>query len=274
MSATERRCRKAYNGAKEGMKEMILKSGGKISHFAIGVGSLVLFLAALCFWAVIDNNSVGTESQAVQIVSERISIQQPSLIDYSRIDKNAELRDLMKTRKSQYGVDAGVDMIAKSEETLKVGNSVVPMKEIVNKIRLNQLQVIQDGLSLPTEPHPDDAYGIYVVKPGDSIWKIHYNLLRGYFEQQGVKLAWWSDEPLRNGKSSGVARILKYSESMVSIYNVKERKVETNLNHLETDSKIAVFNITQTLERFRQIDYQHLNSVRFNGKNLIIPAER
>ena len=250
------------------------KLGGKKSAVVIGLGSLVLFLAALCFWAVIDKNYGRTQLPVAPPAPERIPIRQSPVIDYNRIDKNAELRDLMKSRKAQYGMDAGVDMIAKPDETLKVGNSVVPMKEIVNKIRLDQLRVVSDDPLPSDEVHSDDAYGIYVVRPGDSIWKIHYHLLQGFFEQKGISIPWWSDEPLRNGKSSGVARILKYSESMVSIYNIKERKVETDLNHLEPNNKIAVFNIAQTLGRFQQIDYQQINRVRFDGKELRIPGGR
>jgi len=256
------------------MKDMIGKWKGKKPVFVIGGGALVLFVAALGFWAVIDNNRGGTQSVAAPPVPERIPIRQIPVIDYNQIDKNAELRELMKNRKAQYGMDAGVDMIAKPGETVKVGNVEVPMKEIVNKIRLNQLQVVSGDPQPSAEIHSDDAFGIYVVRPGDSIWKIHYRLLQGFFEQRGISVPWWSDEPLRSGKSSGVARILKYSESMVSIYNVRERKIETDLNHLESDSKIAVFNIAKTLERFQQIDYQQINRVRFDGKKLLIPGER
>ena len=70
-----------------------------------------------------------------------------------------------------------------------------------------------------------------------------------------------------------MGRILKFSETMVSIYNVKERKLETDLNLLLPDSKIAVFNIGQTLDLLKQIDYRHVDRVRLDGKNLWIPAE-
>lgn len=256
------------------MKDMIGKWKENKPVLFVGLGSLALFSVALCSWVVIDKNRGTTSSVVGQPMPERIPIRQTPVIDYNRIDKNAELRDLMKSRKSQYGMNSGVDMIAKADETVKVGNSVVPMKDIVHKIRLNQLQVVSGNPLPPPEVHPGDDYGIYVVRPGDSIWKIHYRLLQGFFEQKGVSLPWWSDEPMRNGKSSGIARILKYSESMVSIYNVKENRVETNLNHLEPDSKIAVFNIAQTLERLQQIDYQQINRVRFDGKKLLIPGER
>ena len=234
---------------------------------------LAVLLAALWFWAVNDKAIFKPQSQVAQPVPEHVPIHQPPVIDYSQIDKNAELQALMKSRKNESGVDSGVDMIAKSDETLKVGDAVVPMKEILDKIRLNQRKITEADLAAPLDQHSGDLYGIYVVKPGDSIWKIHFKMLRGYFLKKGISLSYWSDEPKRNGNSSGVGRILKFSETMVSIYNVKERKLETDLNLLQPLSKIAVFNIGQTLDLFKQIDYRQVNRVRFDGKNLWIPAE-
>ena len=256
------------------MTERKPKPGRGLSGAAKGVVFLVVFLAALLFWILYDTNPFKTQALVEQPMPERRPVHQSPVIDYSQIDKNAELQALMKSRKTEYGVDSGLDMIAKPEETLKVGDAVVPMKEILDKIRLNNRQVTENDLAVPRDQQSADVYGIYVVKPGDSIWKIHFNLLRGYFRQKEIVLSKWSDEPLKTGKSSGVGKILKFSESMVSIYNVKERKLETDLNQLQPLSKIAVFNIGQTLDMFKQIDYQQMDRVRFDGKNLWIPAEQ
>jgi hypothetical protein len=250
------------------------KPGRRISGVtAVGV-ILATFLAAIWFWSAIDKYPFKTQSQVAQSTPERIPIHQSPVIDYSQIDKNPELQALMKSRKSEYGVDSGVDMIARPEETLKIGEAVVPMKEILDKIRLNQREVTDADLSVPLDQQPVDGYGIYVVKPGDSIWKIHFNLLKDYFLQKGIVLSRWSDEPRSSGKSSGVGRILKFSETMVSIYNVKDRKLETDLDQLQPLSKIAVFNIGKTLDLFSRIDYRQVDDIRFDGKNLWIPAEQ
>jgi hypothetical protein len=254
------------------MTEEIPKSGQGMPGVAKGVVFLAVFLAALWLWIVKDKDLFETQSQVEQPAPVRRPVY-PPVIDFSQIGKNTELQALMKSRKTEYGVDSGVDVIAKSEETLKVGDAVVPMKEILDKIRLNQREITEEDLAVPLDQKYADVYGIHVVKPGDSIWKIHFNLLRGYFLLKGIVLSRWSDEPLRTGKSSGVARILKFSESMVSIYNVKERKLEKDLNSLQPNSKIAVFNIGQTLDLFKQIDYRHVDRVRFDGKNLWIPSE-
>ncbi|MBI5592188.1 MAG: hypothetical protein HY881_17115 [Deltaproteobacteria bacterium] len=255
------------------MTEEKPKSGRSFSGVSKGVVFLAIFLAVLGFWFVKDKVFFETQPQIELPAPVRGRIY-PPVIDYSQIHKDGELQDLMKSRKTEYGVDSGVDMIAKPEETLKVGDAVVPMKEILDKIRLNQRQVTEADLAAPLDQRPADVYGIHVVKPGDSIWKIHFNLLKGYFAQKGIVLSRWADEPVRTGKSSGVGRILKFSETMVSIYNVKERKLETNLNLLQPDSKIAVFNIGQALDLFKQIDYRQVNRVRFDGKNLWVPAEQ
>lgn len=256
------------------MTEKKPKSGRDLSGVAKVVVFLTIFLLAFWVWTIIDINPYKTRMQVGKPEPERMPIYQSPVIDYSQIDKNAELQALMKSRKTEHGVDSGVDMIAKPEETLKIGEAVVPMKEILDKIRLNNRQVTENDLAVPRDQRSADVYGIYVVKPGDNIWKIHFNLLRGFFLQKGIVLSQWSDEPRKTGKSSGVGRILKFSESMVSIYNIKERKLETDLNQLQPLSKIAVFNIGKTLDLFRQIDYQQVDHVRFDGKNLWIPAEQ
>ena len=254
------------------MTEKKPEPGQSVSNVAKGVVFLALVLAVLWFWTGKEDALIETRSQVEMPAPVRRPIH-PPVIDYGQIDKNAELQALMKSRKMEYGVDSGVDMIAKPEETLKVGDSVVPMKEILDKIRLNQRQITEADLAAPLDQGASDVYGIHVVRPGDSIWNIHFNLLKGYFHQKGIPLSRWSDEPLRTGKSSGVGRILKFSEAMVSIYNVKERKLETDLNLLQPLTKIAVFNIGQALDLFKQIDYRQVDRVRFDGKNLWVPAE-
>ena len=235
------------------MTEKKPKPGRSSSGVAKGVVFLAVFLAALWFWTEKDKDHFEAQTQVEQPAPVRRPIYPPPVIDYSQIDKNAELQALMKSRKTEYGVDSGVDMIAKPEETLKVGDAVVPMKEILDKIRLNQRVITETDLAVPLDQRSADVYGIYVVKPGDNIWKIHFNLLRGYFLQKGIVISRWSDQPMRTGKSSGVGRILKFSETMVSIYNVKERKLETDLNLLQPNSKIAVFNIGQALDLFSKV---------------------
>ena len=44
-----------------------------------------------------------------------------------------------------------------------------------------------------------DAYGIYVVKPNDNIWNIHFQFLKEYFTHKGIMLSPVADEPAGGG---------------------------------------------------------------------------
>ncbi|MEE4359479.1 MAG: PCRF domain-containing protein [Desulfococcaceae bacterium] len=117
-----------------------------------------------------------------------------------------------------------------------------------------------------------DVYGIYVVRKGDNVWNIHFSFLREYFENKAIRISAAADEPIRPGLSSGVGRILKFSENMVYIYNLREKKLEPDLNIIHPLSKIVVFNMGQAFEMLRQLDYSNIHRIRFDGENLWIPA--
>ncbi len=68
------------------------------------------------------------------------------------------------------------------------------------------------------------TYGVYVVQPGDNIWNIHFRMLKEYYARKGIRLGHNADEPESSGLSSGVGKILKFSEAMVIIYNLKEKR--------------------------------------------------
>jgi len=239
-------------------------------------GVVLLGVLIACLWLKLlskDQSHPETVRIAPQPVIERIPIQSPQMMDYNQIQKNPELQSLIEKRKKEYGIDTAVDMIAKPDETLKVGNEVVPMKEILDKIRLNKRDVTENDLTNSRSQKSTDAYGIYVVQPGDNIWDIHYRILRGFFAKKGITLPRWADQPKRNGKSSGIGKILKFSETMVFIYNIHERNLETDLNLIRPLSKIAIFNMDQVLGLLDQIDYQNVDHIQFDGKNLWMPAQ-
>ena len=82
-----------------------------------------------------------------------------------------------------------------------------------------------------------------MVRAGDNIWNIHFRFLRAYFNLRNIGLAPMSDEPDAHGFSSGVGKILKFSENMVYIYNLREKKLDVDLNMLQPLSKIVIFNM-------------------------------
>ena len=73
-------------------------------------------------------------------------------IDYNKIKKDREIRALMQKRKKRFGLDKGVDIIIKSNESIKVGTITVPMKEILDKIRLKKGDLITEDLMLKPLP--------------------------------------------------------------------------------------------------------------------------
>jgi hypothetical protein len=123
---------------------------------------------------------------------------------------------------------------------------------------------------LSDEPAP--LFGIHVVRPGNNIWNIHFRFLREYFGARDIRIAPGSDRPDERGVSSGVGRILKFSETMVYIYNLRERRMETNLDLIHPRSKIVVFNLSEAFDLLGRIDAENIRGLRFDGETLWIPA--
>lgn len=206
-------------------------------------------------------------------------------IDYNKIEPVGEMRALMQKRKERFGLDKGVDIIIKANESIKIGMITVSMKEILDKIRLKRGGLIIEDLMLkplPTISHQVpkeiseefEAYGIYVVRENDNIWNIHFSFMKDYFQHKGVLLEPQSDEPDKQGVSSGMGKILKFSEHMVYIYNIKERKLDIELDLLYPLSKIVIFNMGEVFSLLDQIDYERVNQIQYDGETIWIPAEQ
>ena len=197
------------------------------------------------------------------------------VIDYNKLDKDQKLKDLMQERKAKYGLKKGIDIITKSDESIKIGESTVPMQEILDEIRLKLGDIIEKDLKSGRTGSGGGTkeFGIYVVQPGNNIWNIHFKFLKDYFDHKGVALAPLSDEPGQAGQSSGVGKLLKFSENTVQIYNIKEHKLDMNLNLIIPLSKIVVYNMEQIFALLDLIDYEKVNRIQFDGETLWIPAE-
>ncbi|SHK10120.1 hypothetical protein SAMN02745216_02869 [Desulfatibacillum alkenivorans DSM 16219] len=273
------------------------------------------------------------------------------VIDYNKVDgqgdQDQDMANLMDERKAKYGVDQSLDMIVNEDESIKVGEYTVSMKEIMDDVKLSRGEIVVDeinpdgkgGLRMAqNKPVADGAgqgraesattadgagqdraqnataaeaqeanlrqggtaskeaggarastgsgspakpaaapkgraeFGVYVVQPGDNIWNIHFKLLDEFFAHQGVRLSPLADEPSNNGFSSGVGKILKFSENMVAIYNLKTRQVDQDLNMIQPLSKVVVYNMTHVFDLLRQIDYSQVNMIQFDGDTLWLPV--
>ncbi len=307
-----------------------------------------------------------------------------TVIHYNTQENDDTFQARLAKRKADFGLNEGVDIIAKPGETLKIGDSVVPMQEILDKIRLEKGDIVEKDLAdassldaadiqkgrmlakldtmqkryaelekkiedptvdpndeanaktakeydnlketlstydsykqlaheieqlqdkttmddadsqetlidqiadlkvalkrvendLRNRVFPDErseAYGVYVVQPMDNIWNIHFKFLKEYFAHRGISLTPLSDEPNDRGISSGIGKLLKFSESMVYIYNLRERRLDMDLNLIQPLTKIVIFNMGQVFSMLAQIDYTNVNRIQFDGETLWIPAEQ
>ena len=198
----------------------------------------------------------------------------PRVIELVRMAEDEELQALMAERKSQFSVGDSLDAIARSDEEVRIGEHVISMRELQERIKLRQGEIAEQPLGPDGRPLPDriEMFGLHVVQPGDNLWNIHFRLLQDYFRLKNVAISPRADEPVAGGFSSGVGKLLKFSENMVHIYNLKERTFSTDLNLIEPRSKIVVYNMTHVFGLLDQIDYGQINRIQFDGDTLWLPS--
>jgi len=248
---------------------------GKTAIIAGCAAIAVLVIAGLIYMAVVRDDK---EKPAHAVIKAKIPPKSGSVIDFGKLEKESELDKTMQARKEEYGVKDSVDMIVKSDESIKVGGNTVSMEEIIDKVRLKKGGFIEKDLEWgkDSENRPGknkEGFGIYVVQPGDNIWNIHFRLLKEFFEKRGVELPPLSDESGKNGASSGVGRILKFSENMVYIFNLESRRLETNIHLIHSLSKVVVYRMDEVFALLDQIDFGKVSNIRFDGETLWIPSE-
>jgi hypothetical protein len=253
------------------MPRMPAERSNKVFGIIVIIIIVIAFAAGLRLWLKQDSER---DTQKVP-AKAHIPAKDRPVIDYNKIEKDKELKALMQKRKAQYGVEKGIDIITKSDESFRIGDTTIPMQEILDKIRLKSGDIVERDLKAKSVDSKEKikAFGIYVVQAGDNIWNIHFNFLRDYFDHKGATLSPLADEPIR-GKSSGVGKLLKFSENMVYIYNIKDRKLDVDINLITPLSKVVVYNMNQVFALLDLIDYEHVNRIQFDGETLWIPAKQ
>jgi len=244
----------------------------KNTRFVV-IGTVVVSVTVLCGWLWLTRGPETVTDNLPEKV--HLSVKHEPVINYNKLERDDELKALMQQRKSEYNVTKGIDIIVKPNESLKVGDTTVSMQEIIDKIHLKHGDIIEKNIETDgIDPKGKmEVYGIYVVKPEDNIWNIHYKFLKDYFAHKDISLSPVSDEPDRHGFSSGVGKLLKFSENIVHIYNIKDRKLDIELNLILPLNKIIVYNMEQIFALLDQIDYEHVKHIQFDGETLWIPAE-
>lgn len=216
----------------------------------------------------------------------------PKVIDYGKVQDKSDLSlgEMILKRKKEFGLDKSVDMVVKSEESIRIGQETVPLRDILAAIETQSKdrparpgsrpqvggRIVEEDLSKTSRAAPPaikrsiNYYGVHVVRPGDNLWDIHFAFLREYFSHRGIEISPLADES-RAGPSTGVARILKYAETMVHIFNLKTKRLDHDLNLLEPYEKVVIFNLTR-LDRFLgTLTADQLPKVRFDGRDLYLP---
>ncbi len=215
-----------------------------------------------------------TEEQDI-VVQRTIEDVPPPVMDFKDVDdKGKPLRQLMEERKKALGLDKSLDMIVRSDETIKIGEHRVAMRDILEKAFIDKGRVFEEqiGDSGQIQPEKLKEYGIYVVQPGDNIWNIHFNILKEYYQSKDIRLDPSADEPREDGSSTGIGKILKFSETMVIIYNLIDKEIQTNIDLIQPLSKIVVYNMEEVFSLLEEINYKNVNRIQFDGKTIWIPA--
>ncbi|MFO7883358.1 MAG: hypothetical protein R6U68_00925 [Desulfobacteraceae bacterium] len=179
-----------------------------------------------------------------------------------------------RVREKELGIENSFDMIVESDEQFKIGEITISMRDIVEKSFLREKKIFEEKIneSGKTKPGKIEKYGIYIVKPGDNLWNIHFDLIKEYYRSRGLTLPDNADEPLENNASSGVGKILKFSEKLVTIYNTIENRVDDDINLLEPLSKIVVYNMNEVFALLKKINYKNMDKIRFDGETIWIAA--
>lgn len=198
-----------------------------------------------------------------------------AVIDYGKLASDKDLQSLMDQRKEDYDVGEGIDIIARSDEMVQIGDTTVSMKELQQQIQLKLGEIAEETLGPDGQPvvTAPESYGIYIVQRGDNIWNIHFRFLKDYFSRRNITLSPVADEPVQQGYSSGIGKLLKFSENMVYIYNIKDRQFSENLNLIEPQSKIVIYKMDRVFAFLEQVDYSNINRLQFDGDTLWVPAE-
>ncbi|MCG8688564.1 MAG: hypothetical protein MI892_27085 [Desulfobacterales bacterium] len=224
------------------------------------------------------NNNV-TESDQEPAANKEVVVGEISKepdIDFNDLEEEGSLKTMMTDRKESLGIKKSLDMIVKSNESFTVGENTVSMQRILEKAFTKKGEVFQEELdeSGAVKPVQIKEYGIYVVQPGDNIWNIHFEILKEYYTAKGITVEEKADEPGNSGMSSGVGKILKFSETMVIIYNLMENQVTDDINIIEPLSKVVVYNMDAVFSLLEEINYDNVDRLQFDGKNIWIPAKK
>ncbi|MCP3898320.1 MAG: hypothetical protein GY707_01150, partial [Desulfobacteraceae bacterium] len=157
--------------------------------FKIIIGIIVIICTVIIIVFVINKKEQSDIS--IQSVQQKPSIQKkitaepepapaPSpkpVINYNELEKNEVLKKTMQQRKKKYDIKNSLDLIVSSNEIFMIKNYEISMAEVLKSAALKRGDVVEESIGNDEKNKDIKQYGIYVVKPGDNIWNIHFNIL-------------------------------------------------------------------------------------------------
>jgi len=230
---------------------------------------IVLAAAGAVMWLARQPDEQAAPDQTKPAAEQApLKVKGQPVIEYADEGQN----QLMEDRKAALGIRDGLDMIVKEGESIKVGDRTVSVKEISDSIQAREGGITEKDL-VRADGSGAGAYGIYIVQPGDNIWNIHFKLLKAYLASKNIDLANESDEPDRSGYSSGIGKLLKFSEKVVYIYNIHDRQLSSDIHLIKPLTKIVVYKMDRVFDLLDQLDDHNAGRIRFDGENIWIPAD-
>ncbi|MCB2191439.1 MAG: hypothetical protein KQI62_07735 [Deltaproteobacteria bacterium] len=272
------------------MSEQINRPGGKLdigltphpqdkpsgsSRWPWLLALVIILIAAVALWIYWGDNSPQEAKQAKPGPSAEQKAQQDKAAGVptpsqhgGTIKVDGSQQGEQDQRKKPFGLDKSVDAVARSDEKIQVGGKKVPVEELERKLVVEQRGEVREK---SLQGGKVSAWGVHVVRPGDNLWQIHYQLLREYLVGRGVKLPPRADQPQPRGYSTGVGKILKFAEHMVGVYNLRTEKMSKNLNLLEPGQKVVIFNLSEIFAQLDKVDPKEINGVLYDGRVLFFP---
>ncbi|MDY0221076.1 MAG: hypothetical protein RBR67_08060 [Desulfobacterium sp.] len=256
-------------------------------RFTILAGVVLLLILGLILWGIkrqapetkkstmVEQSIPGSPEPGNNTSVVTKSIEQPPDIDFADLDRQNRLTQLMDQRKQRLGIGESLDLIIKSDESFKVGRTTVHMGDILKKSLLKKDRIFEQRIepSGAIVPETSDEYGVHVVQRGDNLWNIHFGIIQEYYKTRGISISTTADQPDDEGYSSGVGKLLKFSETVVIVYNILEQNVVKEIDLLEPLSKIVVYNMNEVFSLLEEIDYDNVDKIQFDGETIWIPTQ-
>ncbi len=167
-------------------------------------------------------------------------------------------------RKEAFGLSNSVDHVLLKDEPFELGGKTLTIDGIQSDMR-GQRGEGAPGAAAQAGGADSPYYAVRIVRPADNVWKIHYAILQEYLARRQVILPKNADRKLPNGRSSSVGKLLKFIESVVTVYNVDQSKIEKNINVIYPGSLVVFFKISdlfKALDKLQSDDWKWIRYVK------------